>query len=173
MVSDYIKYLWLAVILFLLQFLVLNNIDLFGYANPYIYILLVLLLPFNIPHWLLLLLGFATGFVVDYFSSTIGLHTSATLVLAYLRPFIHQRWSFKSVRYEYSNPDLANVSLEWFSIYVVVSVLLHYTVLFMLETFTFHHFYLTIFRILLSTILSSAFIIIFEILRVRNVKRLK
>ena len=73
MYSDILKYLGLTVILLLLQFLVLNNINFMGYVNPYIYILIILLLPYRITRWMLLIIGFALGFAVDYFSNTLGL----------------------------------------------------------------------------------------------------
>ncbi|MCI0523101.1 MAG: rod shape-determining protein MreD, partial [Bacteroidales bacterium] len=61
--------------LILLQLLIFNNIQLSGYINPYIYVMFILVLPLNIPSWILLLLSFMTGLVVDLFSGTFGVHT--------------------------------------------------------------------------------------------------
>ncbi|MEY1639913.1 hypothetical protein [Tenuifilum osseticum] len=168
MYSDILKYLGLTVILLLLQFLVLNNINFMGYVNPYIYILIILLLPYRITRWMLLIIGFALGFAVDYFSNTLGLHTTASLVIAYFRPVILNRWSFKSVQDIRGVPDVTNTSLEWFVVYALIAVLVHHFTLFVLEVFTFKHFWLTLVRIILSTAVSTFFIVIIELLRAPN-----
>jgi hypothetical protein len=43
------------------QVLVLNNLNLGGYINPWLYVLFILILPVEIPNWLLLVLAFVTG----------------------------------------------------------------------------------------------------------------
>ncbi|MEW5845236.1 MAG: rod shape-determining protein MreD [Bacteroidota bacterium] len=168
MYSDILKYLGLTVILLLVQFLVLNNINFMGYINPYIYLLIILLIPYRVSRWMLLLIGFALGFAVDYFSNTLGLHTTASLVLAYFRPFILNQWRFKSVQDIRGVPDVSNTSLEWFVVYTLIAVWVHHFTLFILEVFTFKHFWLTLIRIILSTAVSAFFIVIIELIRARN-----
>ncbi|HBH47981.1 MAG TPA: rod shape-determining protein MreD, partial [Bacteroidales bacterium] len=70
----------------LVQILIFNNIELGGYLNPYVYTLFILLLPFETPGWVVLISGFLLGFSVDIFSETLGMHTAATVFMAYLRP---------------------------------------------------------------------------------------
>ena len=82
------RYALTFIVLLALQILILNNIKLGGYINPYIYILFIMLLPFEIPGWLLLILGFLTGLTMDAFAGTLGMHSTATLFIAFLRPFI-------------------------------------------------------------------------------------
>lgn len=168
MYSDILKYLGLTALLLLLQLLVLNNINFLGYVNPFVYLLIILLIPYRISRWMLLLIGFTLGLAVDYFSNTLGLHASASLVLAYFRPVILNRWRFKSVQDIHGVPDIRNTSLEWFVVYTLIAVFLHHFILFTLETFTFRHFWLTILRIVLSTAVSTFFIVIIELLRAPN-----
>ena len=74
--------------LVLLQALVIDRLDVAnGWITPYLYVLGLLMLPFETPPWATLLIGFATGYVMDLFSNTPGLHTSACTVLAFGRPF--------------------------------------------------------------------------------------
>ena len=42
------------IFLVLLQVLILNNIQLSGYLNPFLYVLFILMLPFETPKWLVL-----------------------------------------------------------------------------------------------------------------------
>ena len=50
------------------QVLVLDNINLFGYVEPMLYIWFILLLPIKTPKWLVLILSFLMGFCVDIFA---------------------------------------------------------------------------------------------------------
>ena len=61
-----------------------------------------------------------------------------------------------------------NTSLEWFVVYALIAVLVHHFTLFVLEVFTFKHFWLTLVRIILSTAVSTFFIVIIELLRAPN-----
>ncbi|MGD9977126.1 MAG: rod shape-determining protein MreD [Bacteroidales bacterium] len=168
MIKELPRYLILFVVLVALQLLVLNNINLGGYINPYIYLLFILLLPFSIPGWLLLAIGFLTGFTVDYFMGTLGLHASATLVLAFFRPTVLSRLSYRNDIDKFDSPDIVGSGMEWFVRYVIIMVAIHHLALFGLEVFSFYHFYLTLLRVLLSTLFSSFFIIIFELLYSRR-----
>ena len=75
-------------VLVLVQILVLNNIQVSGYIVPHIYILFILLLPFETPRWLLLIAAFALGITVDLFTQTHGMHAAATVFIAFLRPWV-------------------------------------------------------------------------------------
>ena len=74
--------------LLFLQVLVIDNIRLGYYIHPHIYVLFVLLLPFNIPNWQLLISGFLMGFAVDLFNGTPGLNAAATVCMAFIRPMV-------------------------------------------------------------------------------------
>jgi rod shape-determining protein MreD len=62
----------------LTQVLILNQLQVSGYLNPYFYVLFILLLPVSTPQYLVLLLAFLTGFTIDFFTDTPGLHATAT-----------------------------------------------------------------------------------------------
>ena len=69
-----------------IQILVLNNVQISGYINPFVYILFVMLLPPKMPKAIVLILAFMMGFTIDIFSDSYGIHSSATVLLAFLRP---------------------------------------------------------------------------------------
>src|SRR5690606_30576224 len=91
--SDYLKNFFRFCIVVLIQVLILNKITLRWWSQPigfpvfipYIYPLFILLLPFETPVWLLLILGFTMGITMDMFMNTAGMHACATVLLAYLR----------------------------------------------------------------------------------------
>jgi len=148
------------VVLMALQLLVLNNIRLGGFINPYIYVLFIMLLPFEIPGWILLVLGFLTGLTMDAFSGTLGMHTSATLFIAFLRPTVLSNISTQNTTDKKGRPTLSINDLGWFIKYTLIMVLVHHFILFYLETFSFVHFFATLFRVILSSIMTSIFILL-------------
>jgi rod shape-determining protein MreD len=88
MINTILKYGLIIVVLILLQVLVLNNIQFSGYVNPYVYIMIILLLPSLTPSWMVLTIAFFTGLVIDLFSGSPGMHASATLLAGFARPFV-------------------------------------------------------------------------------------
>ena len=72
----------------LLQILVFNQLNVSGYINPYVYPLLIILLPFDVAGWLLLILAACLGLFIDIFTGTLGMHLFALVFMAGLRPSI-------------------------------------------------------------------------------------
>lgn len=70
--------------LVLIQVLIMNKVNFYGFLNPYIYILFILLLPFETPGWLLLVLSFSMGLTVDLFSGTLGLHAASSVFAGFM-----------------------------------------------------------------------------------------
>jgi rod shape-determining protein MreD len=147
-------------ILILVQVLLLNNIHFLGYINPYVYILFILLLPFETKRWVLLLLAFILGLSVDFFSNSLGIHAAATVFAAYFRPGV---MSLITSRKEYEpglEPSIADLGFQWFFMYTLILVSLHHLMLFMLEVFRFSNFFSTLGHSILNTLFTVLFIIL-------------
>ena len=125
------------IFLILLQVLLLNNINFMGYINPYLYVLFIILYPFNGSQTLLLLLSFLLGLGVDLFEDSGGINAAACLVVAYIRPTI-LRFSF-GVSYDYQTIKFSSTPLGSRITYVAFIVFIHHFVLFLLEIFSFAH----------------------------------
>ena len=138
------------VVLVLLQVLVINHIRLGGYVHPYIYLIFIMLLPFNIPKWQLLVLGFALGLTVDLFTGTPGLHAGATTLMAFCRPSIIKLVSGNQKFENIMEPNLGQLGGLWFFRYSLCMVLIHHFTLFFLESFSLRLFGQVLLRILLS-----------------------
>jgi len=155
-----IRYIGSWVILVLAQVLLLNHIQISGYVNPYLYILFILTLPFNIPNYLLILLGFLLGLNIDIFSNTLGMHTAATTFLAFIRPFVINLISSRDVLELNQGPRISELGFAWFFRYCLILALAHHLFLFYVEAFTFSGFFYTLLRTLLSTVFTIILIII-------------
>lgn len=168
MSKQLIRYALTFVALIALQLLVLNNINLGGYINPYVYILFIMLLPFEIPGWILLILGFLTGLIIDAFSGTLGMHSSATLFIAFIRPTVLSNISTYELDDKKGSPTMSMNDIGWFIKYTLVMVFAHHFVLFYLETFSFTHFFATLLRIILSSMLTVLFILLSQFFVIRR-----
>ncbi len=153
------------ILLVLLQVLLFNNIRFSGYVNPYIYIMFILLLPVEIPAWLLLIISFFTGLIIDFFSGSPGMHTAATVLAGFVRPFVLRVISPRDGYEPGSDPSMITYGFRWFLIYTFIIVLFHHTALFYLEVFRFTDFFRTLLRVLLSSLFSGTFILLLEYIR--------
>lgn len=155
--------LW-AFFLLVFQLLVLNNVYLFGYVNPYIYVFIVLIMPMDTRPWLGLTAGFALGLVVDIFTDTLGLHIAATCTMAFFRPMVLQIISPREGYDADTRPDLGEMGFSWYFRYAGLLVFIHHLVLFYLEVFRFSGFFSTLSRVFFSWVASMILIFLFQIL---------
>ncbi len=158
------------IILVLFQVFVLNNIQFSGYINPYVYVLFILLLPFNTPKWLLLVSAFLLGFSIDVFMKTPGMNAAASVLMGWARPGVIRFFS-RGMDVEASmKPGIRDFGFRWFFMYTVSLVLFHHLFLFYLEAFRFSNFFETMYRVLISTFFSVVMIILIHYLFLRRTK---
>ena len=165
MINSILRFSLIFILLILLQVVLFNNIQFSGYVNPYVYIMFILLLPVEIPSWLLLLLSFTTGIILDFFSGSPGMHSSATVLAGFVRPYILRIVSPRDGYESRSEPSMQNYGFRWFLIYTVLVVLVHHTALFYLEVFRFADFFRTLLRALTSSVFTVSFIVLIEFYR--------
>ena len=165
MINSIVRPALTFVLLLLLQILVFNNIQFSGYVNPYVYLMFIILLPVEMPAWILLLLSFATGFIIDVFTGTPGMHAAATTLTGYIRPYILKVISPRDGYEPGATPSMVTYGFSWFLIYTIVLVAIHHLALFYLEVFRFADFFRTLLRVILSTLFSTSFIVLFELIR--------
>lgn len=142
------------------QVLILNNIELGGSLNPFLYVLFILMLPFDTPEWLVLIFGFVIGLTIDMFTDTLGMHTSATVFLAFSRKFILRVMAPRDGYETTFRPSVRKMGLQWFLIYASILVFIHHFVLFYLEWFRFSDLFYTFIKVLFSSLLTLVLILI-------------
>jgi rod shape-determining protein MreD len=152
------------VLLLTVQIIIFNNMNFLGYISPFPYMLFIILYPVNGNKSGLLIASFFLGLIMDMFSNSGGIHTTACLVLAYFRPFIF-KFSF-GLSYEYQTIKLNDVlTPERFS-FILLSIVIHHFTLFILEAFQFNF----ILDILLKTLLSTVFTLLICIIIIYLIK---
>lgn len=163
--NSILRYSGAFVLLITLQLIIFNNIEFSGYVNPFVYVMFILILPVSIPSWILLLLSFLTGSVIDLFSGTLGVHAFASVLAGFVRPWVLSLNVTAEAAEGDMSPSSHRSGLRWFMIYVITIVLVHHLALFFVEIFSLKHFLHTLLRVLLSTSVTTFFIVLFDFMR--------
>lgn len=164
MINGIIRNIFRFIILVLLQALIIKNIELGQYINPFLYILFILILPFDTPNWLLLLSCFLLGVSVDMFYDTAGMHAAASVFMAFCRPGVLKFFSPREGYDLNAQPTMQYLGAPWFFSYAGTLTLLHHLVLFYIEVFRFEEFFSTLFRVILSSIFTMLLIAVSQLL---------
>lgn len=151
------------VLLVLIQVLVFNRLNFFGYINPLIYILFLYWYPIKQNRTTFILVSFLLGLCVDVFSDTLAINAAATITIAYLRPTI-MRFVF-GVNYEFQSFKLNNSTKAQQFTFLALLIIIHHLVYFSLEIFSFSNSLLILQKtvtvgiatLILSTLFSSLF----------------
>jgi rod shape-determining protein MreD len=160
MENNILKHTLRFIIFIAIQVLVLNHIQLNGYINPYLYVMFILLLPFDTKGWTLLLAGFGIGLTIDMFSNSVGMHAAACVFLAFFRPFVISLITIKKDFEGGSEPRLSNMGSGWIFLYSTILVSIHHLSLFLLEVFRFEEILHTLSRTIFSAVFTLALIML-------------
>ena len=151
------------VALILFQVLILNNANLTALnINPFVYVLFILLLPFEIPGWLILLLAFFTGITLDIFTDDIGIHAFSLVLTAFSRPIILGVLSSREGYKKRSLPNMQDNGFVWFLKYAFFAILIHNFSYYFVETFQLKYFFVTLLKVILNTIFTTIIIILIQ-----------
>ncbi|TWR24574.1 rod shape-determining protein MreD [Mucilaginibacter achroorhodeus] len=159
------------IVLVLLQVLLLKNVTLYNLATPYLYILFILLLPFETPNLLLFVLSFLLGLTIDAFYDTPGLHAAACTLLALVRVLFISITVQKDGFDNEPEPTLSIMGFRWFFTYALILTLFHHFFLFNLEVFRISEIDYTLSRFLLSSVFTVFLMLISGLLFFRKKER--
>lgn len=123
---------WLLLVL--AQVFVFNALTIGTFATPFPFILVVLMIPFELPIAWVLVGAFATGLLVDGMSdiNSLGLHAFALTLMAALREYWIPVVS-SSVYRSLSDIDLRKQRLSWYAAYSFPLILVHHLAYFLLD----------------------------------------
>lgn len=155
-----VKFFINLVALLIIQLAILDNIQLHSYVYINIYILAIYILPYRLRKASILLFGFFLGLFIDFANNTMGIHAAASTLIAYIRPRLLMLTSNREQIDDIQGKQ--NISnFTWFFKYVMVSTTVFNVVLIMAEAFSFHNFWITLVRMVCSTIASVFFILLY------------
>ncbi len=159
---SFFKRLLSLTLLVLLQVLVLNRINLFGYVTPILYIIMILKFDSGMSRGSILLWGFFLGLFVDIFSNTLGMHAAATTLLAMLQPLLIKLF-ITIDRRDIVTPSLISMSKGQFFGYILLATCIHHSMYFLLRTFSLDDWIMLIAKVVFSSILTTVLIFVLEL----------
>ncbi len=133
--STFFINLFRFVMLVLVQVLVFNRLNFFGFINPMVYILFIYWYPIKENRTIFIGISFLLGFLIDIFSDTLAINAAATITIAYLRPTI-MRFVF-GVNYEFQSFKLNNTTKAQQFTFLALLIMIHHMVYFTMEIFSF------------------------------------
>ena len=142
--------------LLFLQLPLLHRVYLFDNGVIFFYVGFILFLPKPLGKIYYMLIAFVAGTLVDMFSNTYGLHSFASVLIAFI-----MRWWLLTINTDYANITNINYSslkLNGFLAYVSPLLLIHHSIVLIVENGGFVQFWMLLVRIILSTL--SSFIMI-------------
>lgn len=147
------------VALIALQIFVLNRITLLGQYTPVLYPVFVMFYPFFRNRFVFLALSFLLGLGIDAFLGTWGINALATTIVAYFRTVIFRTSTDTST--DFFSFD----SLQWsqFVLFILSSIFMHQLIVQYVEFFKFSRFFEVFLNILVTSLISFVFILIYAL----------
>ncbi len=158
MSKEILKYIFLLLLLPVLQEMIFNNINLFGYVNPTIFIVFVFIFPVYKNKTWILLFAFILGLSIDFLSNDNGINAFALVFIAYFRLTILKfirGVSFDDVD-EIDIKHLENLVMVF---WIAIVTFIYSFIVFLLEQFNFHLLGQVLLKTILTSILTSLLLI--------------
>ncbi len=158
------------VVLLFVQVLLLNQIEIGFGIQIMVYPLFIFLLPMKMNRIPLLFLSFFFGLSIDAFSNTYGLHTSAILLFAFLKPVIFNLFYNQDDFDPSIEINILNMGMMWFLKVFGTLLFIHHFWFFFIEMLDLNKVGFVFQKTLLSVPLSFMICILLQYLFVKKQK---
>jgi hypothetical protein len=150
----------------LLQILIVRYLIFFNVGFCFVYVAIIISLPKETGPVNALFIGFLVGLIVDAFYNTMGLHTAACVLIAYLRPgLLGLLVSQQKGADEYKDYSLQSLTLPTFLAYAGTLIVIHAFMVFYLELNSTQIFWTTLLKIIVSSIITLLVVVLFQLFR--------
>lgn len=152
MIPYYTRFFFLASILLILQILVFDNIHLFNFSNPAIYLLIFIAYRLDLDQFGFIAIGFFIGLFLDLVTQSPGAHSVAGVSIAFLRPFI-SRFALGA---NFDQPNALSSGSLWSNkmAYVFLMILIHQFIFSLMLYFNMAHLWMIIKQTIVNTFFS-------------------
>ena len=119
----------------------------------------------------LLIIAFAFGMALDYYTGTAGLHSAPCVLIAYLRPFLlNLLIPQDTTEHSYLEPSIKSMGWAPYSLYVGLLTFIHHFLLVLIEWLQFGNFVYFLGKVGATTAMSLILIFITEMLFFRKAR---
>jgi rod shape-determining protein MreD len=153
-----------AIVIVLLQVLLFNHLQIAGWGFPMVYVLILMNLPANTPRWAEMLIGAVLGLIFDVLNTSLGVNMAACVAFTFIRPIIlaHLVQDLERVKGEVYIRSIGTI--EYIRTLVFLTVL-HHLMVFSLEAWSLHNWWMVIIQTLLSSLMTLTIIIGYNIVK--------
>ena len=168
-ISQFLTFLgYLAFHIFIARKLVFGQ-----WVFSYVYVGFLLTLSPSISKSRFLLLGFIVGLIIDLFEYSPGIHASACVLLAFVRPYLV---SLLAARNNIDEDEIREISIRQISfssffVYAFLLIVLHHLTVFFLEAWTSKLLWLSLQKTFFSSIFTLVSVILIQYLFFTSRKR--
>ena len=141
---------WLVLMAF--QIAMVRHMHIASWILFFPYVLFILQLPFETSRFTVLTLAFITGYTIDVFYHTNGIHAMACISLALVRSYYINTVTLREGLSQIYRPHIKEMGAVWFFQYAFVLILLHHFMVFFLEQFSMARFWALGLRVILSSL---------------------
>jgi len=152
--------IFVFLIYLVLQVFFFDNMVLFRTAFCFVYVGFILMMPLQISPIVLIPTAFLSGLMVDMFYSTPGINASASVLIAFIRPYWLSLITPRGGYEEVDIPRLKTLGFSWFITYSMPLIFLHHFTLFTVEAGNLFNFWFVINKTLFSTVYTTSILVI-------------
>ena len=118
--------IWIA------QVVVLNEVELLSFINPYVYPIIILMLPVETKRAAVLIAAFVLGFSIDMMEQSSGIHAFACSWVGFLRPRLVRLVSTQK-GFDFGALSLRDMGWQKFLFYAFSGLWVHHYFLFVID----------------------------------------
>lgn len=161
---SFVSQILLCLVLLIVQALVLNNIHLFGFATPLLYVYTVICMRRNFPRWAALVISFLLGLGIDIFSNTPGVAACSLTLLAFVQPLLLSLFLPRDSADDFL-PTIYSLGVAKYINYAFIATLLYCVVFYTLEMFNFFNWILWLECVGGSTLITLLILVVVDNMR--------
>lgn len=158
------KYIGQYILLMILQVFLFDQLQLLSVCHPFVYILFLVMMPITLPRSVDMMIGAIVGLIMDVFSNSLGIHTSACVLIMFLRPYL--------LGTIINDIDRINVQISTqvmgfkaMGKYLAILIFIHHLMVFILSAWSWTHIGFVIIETLVSALITFLFIFGYNILK--------
>lgn len=137
--NSWIKWLGTALLWAFIQVYLVDQLNIAWWIKPLPYIYFLFILPFDINKFGHLVIAYFFGLTIDILSGSIGIHTTATLVTAFLKFYIdHRFFNLDSIQLQ-GHRTISEFAIGRMSFlgYALSLISIHHFLFFLLDYYSF------------------------------------
>lgn len=158
------KHISRYILIMLLQVFLFNQLQLWGVCHPFVYVLVLLMLPVTLPHSIDMLIGAIVGVIMDVFCNSIGVHMSACVLVMFIRPYL-LGGIVNDIDRLNEQICLRLIGTEAMVKYLCILIIIHHFIVFILSAWNWAHIGFVLAETLVSSTITFLVILGYNILK--------